>query len=140
MTQDATEFTLRDATEVLRLLDSEPNATFDIRRDGFRLQCVRGTAPPSAAAKQAGDAARDASRQHTMLKATAAGRFHGDAALFAPGAQGMRVKAGSSIGRIEAGARVLAVTANADGTAVHACVAADGFVEYGQTLLVIDVT
>jgi biotin carboxyl carrier protein len=138
MTQGA-EFSLRDATEILRLLDSDPNATFDIRRDGFRLQCVRGTAPSPAAPKQAGDAVKEEAPRHTMLKAPVTGRFRGEAALFAPGAQAVRVKAGSAIGRIKTGARVTVVTANVGGTVAHACVAPDGFVEYGQTLLVIDV-
>ena len=36
MTQDA-EFSLRDAIEVLRLLDNDPSPTLEIRHHGFRL-------------------------------------------------------------------------------------------------------
>lgn len=134
MTQDA-EFSLRDAAEVLRLLDSEPNATFDIRRNGFRLQCMRG----AVAANPAGQAAKEEPPRQTTLKAPVAGRFRGEAAVFSPGAEAGRVRAGSAVGRIEVGGRVTVVTASVDGVIAHACVAPDAFVEYGQTLLVIDV-
>jgi biotin carboxyl carrier protein len=135
MTQDA-EFSLRDAIEVLRLLDSDPSPTLDIRHHGFRLQCVRGTASSPAGVKQAGGPGTKESRRHTIVRAPAAGRFHGDAAVFA--GRATSIKAGSIVGRIDAGGRTAAVTVSVGGKVLHVCVAPDGFVEYGQTLLVID--
>ena len=137
MTQDA-EFSLRDAIEVLRLLDSDPSPALDIRHHGFRLQCVRGTAPSSAGAKYTGEAARHEPRSHVMLKAPVAGRFCGDAAVFAAEGRSVAIKSGSVVGCIEAGGRTTAVTAGVGGKVLHVCVVPDGFVEYGQTLLVID--
>lgn len=139
MTRDTAEFSLHDAFEVLRLLDEHPNSTFDIRRDGFRLQCVRDTASSQAGTKETGDSAGDEPRRQTMLKAPATGTFHGDAAVFAPRERPVLVKAGTIVGRIRAGTRVTAITADVEGSVAHACVNPDDFVEYGQTLLVIDV-
>jgi biotin carboxyl carrier protein len=139
MTHQTAEFSLHDATEVLRLLDAHPNATFDIRCHGFRLQCARGGTSSRAGTKQTGDAAREEPQRHTMLKAPAAGRFYRDEAVFSPGERPVHVNAGTIVGRIQAGAKVTAVSASVEGTVAHACVTADGFVEYGQTLLVIDV-
>lgn len=140
MTQDAAEFSLRDAIEILQLLDGDPSPTLDIRRDNYRVQCVRATAPSPAgrqAAARAGDGGQE-SRRHTMLRAPVAGRFQGDTAVFAPGGRPVPVKAGNVVGRIEAGDRVTTVTASVDGMVLHACVSSGSFVEYGQTLLVID--
>ena len=139
MTHDMAEFSLQDAIEVLRLLDDDPSATFDIRCHGFRLECVRDGAFPRAATKQLGHAAGEQPSRHTMVKAPAAGRFYGDSAVFSPGERLVRVKAGTIVGCIRAGAKVTAITASIEGTIAHACVTGDGFVEYGQTLLVIDV-
>lgn len=139
MTHDTAEFSLHDAIAVLRLLDDDPNATFDIRSHGFRLQCDRGTASSPAGTKQTADVAKEEPRRHTMLKAPAAGRFYGDAGVFSPEERPVRVRAGTIVGRIQAGAKVTAITASVEGTVAHVCVTPDGFVEYGQTLLVIDV-
>jgi biotin carboxyl carrier protein len=138
MTQDA-EFSLRDALEVLRLLDEDPRPAIDVRRNGLRLQCVRANAPPPAQAQQAGANAAQVAQRHVMLRAPAAGRFYGDASVFAPAGRSATLEAGRVVGRIEAGSRATAVAAGVDGTVVHACVAPGGFVEYGQTLLVIEV-
>jgi biotin carboxyl carrier protein len=138
MTQDA-EFSLRDAIDVLRLLDEDPRPAFDVRRDGFRLQCVRGSAAPPAQAQHAGENAAQAAQRRVTLRAPAAGRFYGDASVFAPAARPAILEAGRVVGRIEAGSRTTAVAADVDGTVVHACVAPGGFVEYGQALLVIEV-
>lgn len=139
MTRDTAEFSLRDALEVLRLLDDDPSSTFDIRRHGFRLQCVRDTASSQAGTKETGDSAGGGPRRQTMLKAPATGRFHGDAAVFALGERPVLVKTGTIVGHIRTGARVVAITADVEGSVAHACVTPDGFVEYGQTLLVIDI-
>jgi biotin carboxyl carrier protein len=138
MTHDATEFSLHDAVEVLRLLDADPNATLDIRSHGFRLQCVRGAAPSRTGTERIGDAVGEERRQQTMLKAPAAGRFHGDEAVFSSGERPSRVNTGTVVGRIQAGAKVTMIFAGVEGTIAHACVTPDVFVEYGQTLLVID--
>jgi biotin carboxyl carrier protein len=137
MTQNTGEFSLRDAMEVLRLLDDRPDTTFDIRRHGFRLQCLSGTAPSPTVTKQTGDITREEPQRPTILKAPATGRFYGDAAVFSRGKRQVRVKAGAVVGRIEAGARAVVVKVSVNGTVAHTCVAPDGFVEYGQTLLVI---
>jgi biotin carboxyl carrier protein len=137
MTRDTTEFSLHDAVEVLRLLDADPDATLDIRSHGFRLQCVRGAAASRTGTERTGDASEER-RQQTMLKAPAAGRFHGDESLFASGERPLRVNTGTVVGRIQAGAKVTTVFAGVEGTIAHACVAPDVFVEYGQTLLVLD--
>lgn len=139
MTRDTTEFSLHDAVAVLRLLDDDPNATFDIRCHGFRLQCVRDAASSLAGTNETGDAATEEPRRHVMLKAAAAGRFYGEAIVFSLGERPVRVKAGTIVGRIEAGAKATTITASVEGTVAHVCVTPDGFVEYGQTLLVIDV-
>jgi len=138
MTDDTTEFSLHDAVEVLRLLDADPNATLDIRCHGFRLQCVRGAAPARRRSEQTGDAASEERRRHTMLKAPAAGRFYSDEAVFASGERLVRVNTGTVVGRIQSGAKVTTIFAGVEGTVAHACVTPDVFVEYGQTLLVID--
>ena len=138
MTHDTTEFTLHDAVEVLRLLDADPNATLDIRSHGFRLQCVRGAAPSRTGTQRTGSAASEEPRQQTMLKAPAAGRFHGDEAVFSSEERPVRVNAGTVVGRIQAGAKVTPIFADVGGIIAHACVTPDVFVEYGQTLLVID--
>lgn len=138
MTDETAEFSLHDAIEVLRLLDDDPKAAFDIRHRGFRFQCVRGTASLKPGAKETGDAAGEQPRQRTMLKAPATGRFHGNASVFSPRDRPVRVKAGTVVGRIEAGAKATAITAGVEGTVAYACVTPDSFVEYGQTLLVID--
>jgi biotin carboxyl carrier protein len=137
MTHDATEFSLHDAVEVLRLLDADPNATLDIRSHGFRLQCVRGAAPSRTGTERTGDAVGEERRQQTMLKAPAAGRFHGDETVFSPAEEPVRVNTGTVIGRIQAGANLTTIFAGVEGTVAHACVTPDVFVEYGQTLLVI---
>ena len=138
MTHDTTEFSLHDAVEVLRLLDTDPNATLDIRCHGFRLQCVRGAAPSRTGTERTGgDAASEEPRRHTMLKAPAAGRFYSDEAVFASGERLVRVNTGTVVGRIQAGAKVITIFAGVEGTVAHACVTPDVFVEYGQTLLVI---
>lgn len=139
MTRNTAEFSLCDAFEVLRLLDDDPNATLDIRRHGYRLECVRDTASSSAGTEGAGDSTAPEPRRQTMLKAPAAGRFRGDVAVFMPGEQSVLIKAGMIVGRIRAGTKVTAITADVEGTVAHACVAPEGFVEYGQTLLVIDI-
>ena len=138
MTDETAEFSLHDAIEVLRLLDDDPNAAFDIRHRGFRFQCIRGTASSQAGAKATADDASDESRRHTLLKAPATGRFSGNAAVFTPRDRPVRVKAGTIVGRIKAGAKVTVVTAGVAGTVAHARVARDDFVEHGQTLLIID--
>jgi biotin carboxyl carrier protein len=138
MTHDTTEFSLHDAIEVLRLLDADPNGTLDIRCHGFRLQCVRGAAPARTGSGRTGDAASGERRRQTMLKAPAAGRFHGDEAVFSSGERPVRVNTGTVVGRIQAGAKVITIFAGVEGTVAHACVTPDVFVEYGQTLLVID--
>ena len=139
MTDETAEFSLHDAIEVLRLLDDDPNAAFDIRHRGFRLQCVRDTASPQAGAKETGDDASDESRRHTLLKAPATGWFSGNAAVFSPRDRPVRVKAGTIVGRIQIGATVTVVTTSVAGTVAHVRVTPDDFVEYGQTLLIIDV-
>lgn len=73
-----------------------------------------------------------------MLKAPAAGRFYGDAALFSPGPERVRVTAGTIVGRIESGATVTVIMTDVEGNVAHRCVTPDAFVEYGQTLLVIE--
>jgi biotin carboxyl carrier protein len=142
MTQDNAEFSLRDAMEILQLLDGDPSPTLDIRCGNFRLQCIRGASPSSAGAPQAGaqvdNAGRQEPRRHAMLRAPAAGRFYGDGPAFAPGGQLVPIKAGTVVGRIKAGGRVTPVTASVDGSVLHACVSSGSFVEYGQALLVID--
>jgi biotin carboxyl carrier protein len=138
MTHDTTEFSLHDAIEVLRLLDADPNATLDIRCHGFRLQCVRGAAPGRTGSEWTGDAASEEPRRYTMLKAPAAGRFYGDEAVFSSGERLVRANIGTVVGRIQAGAKVTTILAGVEGTVAHACVTPDVFVEYGQTLLVID--
>lgn len=138
MTHDTTEFSLHDAIEVLRLLDADPNATLDIRCHGFRLQCVRGAAPSRTGTERTGDAASQEPRRHTMIKSPAAGRFYGDGAVFSPGERPVRVNTGTIVGRIQVGAKVTTIFAGVEGTVAHACVTPDVFVEYRQTLLVID--
>jgi biotin carboxyl carrier protein len=139
MTCGTTEFSVHDAIEVLRLLDDKPNATFDIRCRGFRLQCVRGAAPSPAGTKQTRASAGEERRRHATVKAPAAGWFSGDAAVFSPGGRRMRVNAGTRVGCIQAAAKVTDITASVEGTIAYACVTPHGFVEYGQTLLVIEV-
>ncbi len=138
MTHETTQFSLNDAIEVLRLLDGDPDAGFEVRRGGLRVQCVRGTKPPATGGRQVGDVRKEAAPS-VLLRAPAVGRFHGDAAVFASGARPIHVKVGTVVGRIEAGTHAIPVTSSVDGTVAHACVAPDGFVEYGQTLLAIDV-
>lgn len=138
MTHDTTDFSLHDAIEVLRLLDADPNATLDIRCRGFRLQCVRGAAPSRTGTERTGDAASQEPRRHTILKAPASGRFYGDGAVFSPRERPVRVNTGTIVGRIQAGAKVTTILAGVEGTVAHTCVTPDVFVEYGQTLLVID--
>jgi biotin carboxyl carrier protein len=139
MTDETAEFSLHDAIEVLRLLDDDPKAAFDIRHRGFRFQCVRGTASSQAGAKETGDAAGEEPRRHARLEAPATGRFSGNAAVFSPGDRPVRVKAGTIVGHIQVGTQVTVVTTDVAGTVAHVRVTPDDFVEYGQTLLVIDV-
>jgi len=138
MSHDTTEFNLHDAIEVLRLLDADPNAPLDIHCHGFRLQCVRGAAPSRTSTERTGGAASQEAQRYTMLKAPAAGRFYGDEAVLSPGARPVRVNTGTVVGRIQAGAKVTMILAGVEGTVAHTCVTPDVFVEYGQTLLVID--
>ena len=98
---------------------------------------MRWVAAARTGTEQTGDACEER-RQLTMLKAPAAGRFHGDESLFASGERPLRVNTGTVVGRIQAGAKVTTVFADVEGTIAHACVAPDVFVEYGQTLLVLD--
>jgi len=137
MTHDTTEFSLHDAVEVLRLLNADPHATLDIRSNGFRLQCVRGAAPSRTVTEGTDVAGSDDPRRQTMLKAPAAGRFHGDEAVFSPAKEPVRLNTGTVVGRIQAGAKVTTIVAGVEGTVAHACVTPDVFVEYGQTLLVV---